>query len=381
MNNDSIAVAGSVMMDLENPSTVYEAGGDLFKDRFGWKANILHTDAGNLMHVNEKTWNSGYAGAYSLLFRTEVIRQVGIWRDYFLHVDDCEWCLRIQRMTGKKVVIALDSLIWHVLQGAKKPFTTLRYYETRNFLDYFASCGDKKALLKVMLQTMLMGLKQLSIKRDDLCHFHIKGIEDFFEGRFGKQPLERSALFLSGIPDLLDEYKKDNGKYPDKIFIVKEINSYMNDGVDYEGNIITQIRTISPKTTIIEASMHHDDRGVRHGDGFKTLDPSSIEIPFIGKNFYVRRPLWIKMLLIIKMLKAFFIPSGEMVILPFWNESVIANNLGKYTAVFENGQYSLYKMNRMKTIYITIKIIWQNCFHAVKIAKNQFNSKSSHVSF
>ncbi|MBF0468608.1 MAG: glycosyltransferase family 2 protein [Desulfamplus sp.] len=385
LSDDSIAVAGSVMMDLENPSTVYEAGGDLFKDSFGWRANILHTDAGNLMHVKERIWDSGYAGAYSLLFRTEVIQKVGIWRDYFLHVDDCEWCIRIQRVTGKRVVIALDSLIWHILQGSKKPFTTLRYYETRNFLDYFASCDDKKALLRVMLQTTLMGFKQLSIKRDDLCSFHIKGIQDFCEGRFGKQPLERSALFYPDIHSLFEAYKKDRknkGKYPGKVFLVKEINSYMNDGIDHEGDIIAQIREMSPETIIIEASMHHDDRGVRRGDRFRSLDPSSIAFPFmIRKNFHVRNRLFIKILIAIKMVKEFFLPSGEMVVLPFWNESIVPNNLGIYTAVFENGQYSLYKKNCTKAMRDTLKIIWQTCFNAVKIVRNRFDSKASHVNF
>lgn len=383
LNDDSIAVAGSVMMDLENTSTVYEAGGDLFKDRFGWDANILNTDAQNLMHVNEKIWSAGYAGAYSLLFRTEVIRQVGIWRDYFLHVDDCEWCIRIKRMTGKRVVIALDSLIWHVLQGAKKPFTTLRYYETRNFLDYFAGRGcsltcdnvsevsirenndsegcklgysDKRALLKVMIQTILMGLKQLAIKRDDLCHFHIKGIEDFFEGRFGKQALERSALFCPDIQALLDEYKKDennSGRYPTKVFIVREINRYMNDGIDYEGTIVSQIRAISPQTTIVDASINHN----------------------------IRNPFLLKIVVILKMFTAFFMPSEGVVILPFWNESVIPNNLAKYTAVFENGQYSLYKAGRMKAIGNVFKILWKSFFNALRIFRNRFDPKASHVSF
>lgn len=382
VKDESIAVAGSVMMDLENPSTVYEAGGDLFRDSFGWKANILNTDAENLLHVNEKTWESGYAGAYSLLFRTEIIRTVGIWRDYFLHVDDCEWCIRVQRMTGKRVVIALDSLIWHVLQGVKKPFTTLRYYETRNFLDYFSSLGDQRALLKVMIQTTLMGLKQLAIKREDLCHFHIKGIEDFFGGYFGKQSLERSALFFPAISDLFNQYKMENGKYPEKVFIVKEINSYMKDGIDHEGDIVAQIRNISPKTCIIEASMHSDDRGIRRGDSFRSIDPSAIQVPFVVKNiFYVKHSLLRKALLALKMIKAFFVSSGAIVILPFWNESVIPNNLGKYTAVFENGQYSVYNKNCNKAMRIALKIVWQSVLGAVKIAGNKFESKASHVSF
>ena len=361
IQDKSIAITGSVMMDLENPSIVYEAGGNLFKDRFGWKANILHKNADNLTYINEKTWDVGYAGAYSLVFKTNILHQAGIWRNYFLHVDDSEWCLRVQKLTGKKVVITLDSLIWHVLQGAKKPFTTLRYYETRNFLDYFASTKSRKAILKVMSQTVLMGLKQLSIKREDLFSFHMEGIHDFFKGNFGKQELNRSAVIVPDIKSVINEYKKENkNKNPKKLFLINEINAYINDGIDHEGSIIEDIRKISPYTIIIEASINNEDTAVKRGDRFKNLKTPAV-----------------KLFLMIKMLKAFFFPSTGITIIPFWNESIIPNNLAKFTVVVEEGKFSIYKTKRLTSIKLLIKTIFQALLWSYKIIKKDYDVNAS----
>lgn len=360
--DESVAVVGSVMMDVENPAMVYEAGGDLFKDRFGWKANIIHANVDNLGHVKERVWEVGYAGAYSLLFRTDIIHEAGIWRDYFLHVDDSEWCLRIQRKTGKKVVIALDSLIWHVLQGAQKPFTSLRYYETRNFLDFFSETGDKKALLKVMVQTLLMGGKQLIIKRRDLFDYHIKGIEDFLEGRFGKQELHRTALILPDMQSLFEAYKHKKGKYPDKLFLVREINAYLNDGKDHEGEIIKAVRRLSPSTSIIEASFHRSNNALRNGDRFKCFHPPSCRI-----------------ILLFKMAKSFFFPCKGLVILPFWNESIIPNNLASFTAVAENGQFSLYEAHPIRSMGMVIRTFFKTCGWWIKVMGEKIKTKTSHV--
>ena len=362
VRDKSVAVAGSVMMDLEKPAMVYEAGGDLFKDRFGWRANLINADAGELGHVKERGWEVGYAGAYSLLFRTEVIKKVGIWRDYFLHVDDSEWCLRIQKKIGKKVVIVLDSLIWHVLQGAKKPFTSLRYYETRNFLDFFAGTGDKKALLKVMGQTLLMGLKQLFIKRRDLFGYHIKGVEDFIEGRFGKQELQRTAWVLPDIQSVLEAYKDRKGSYPAKFFLVKEINAYLNDGKDHEGEIIEVVRRLSPSTSIIEASVHGMESALRRGDGFQCFNPPKFKI-----------------FLLFNMVKSFFFPSRGIVVLPFWNESIVPNNFASLTAVVEDGRFSLYGVERIRSTGLLIRTLFKAIGWWVKVMRGRIDINASHL--
>ncbi len=343
LENEAVTVAGSVMMDLEHPSVVYESGGTLYHDRFGWKANILHREARELHHIidMERVWEVGYAGAYSFAFRTNLLDKVGIWRDYFLHVDDSEWCHRVQKLTGKKVVISNDSLIWHVLQGARKPFTFLRYYETRNFLDFFSVYSGKKAAMKVLLQCIVMGIRQLIIKRRDLFSFHVSGIEDFFEGHFGKREMKRSAIGAKDMKAVFAEYEAVKNKKPEAVFLVREINHYVNDGIDYEAKIAAEIREISPQTKIVEVSLHWDGGTPRLGDAFLHLTYSRRKILKFFKQ------IW----------KVFFHAEG-IVLLPFWNEAIVPNNLACLTAVYEDKQFSLYWTDR--------KALLKSLFHVGK---------------
>jgi len=324
------AVAGSVMMDLERPTIAYEAGGSLYQDRFGWCANLLQNELQQLSHIRERYWETGYAGAYSLLFRTALLPQVGIWHNYFLHVDDSEWGHRIQRLTGQKVVIALDSFIWHTLQGARKPFTTLRYYETRNFLNYFARYTSSKTVARVLLQNMRFGLRQLVIKRSDLCDFHLRGIDDFFHGPYGRNDsLRRSASLVKDAAGIIDAYRARHGQPPKRIYLLREINDYANDGQDHESALLRQLRQLAPQARLIETAFHPQTQLPRLGDSFLQLRYAKTRL---GRA--------------LQALRAIFIHRSGVVILPFWNESMLANNLATLTAVYENHNYTLYWSDR-----------------------------------
>ena len=328
--DEHTAIAGSVMMDLEQPTVAYEAGGSLFPSSFGWKANLLQAEIQHLTHIQEQTWDVGYIGAYSLAFRTDVLNKAGIWRNYFLHVDDSEWCYRVQRTTGKKAVVVLDSFIWHVLQGVRKPFTALRYYETRNFLNYFGYYGQRKAVLKVLLQCVRFGMRQLVIKRDDLCQFHLIGIDDFFAGHYGKKELARNAQRVTEVIAVIDEYERVKKKKPKRIFLVREINEYANDGKDHETAIIQAIRKYSPKTKIIEAGFH--------------LAPH--HMPSLGDSILPLSHHPRRLVRLFQQTWKIFVHQEGIVILPFWNEGIIANNLATLTAVYENHGYSMYWRQR-----------------------------------
>ncbi len=340
VENSGAGVAGSVMMDLENPNMIYEAGGCLHADRFGWDANIINRPVVESAGWTVKTREAGYAGAYSLLFRTEVIKKAGIWRDYFLHVDDSEWCYRVRKITGQKVVIVLDSLIWHVLQGARKPFTFLRYYETRNFLDYFAHNGGVKAVLKVLCQCLGMGLRQFLIKREDLCGFHLKGIEDFIKDRFGRRDLSRNADFASNAAGLFELYEDETGEKPATVYLVREINDYAQDGVDHEGKIVAAVRELLPDSGLIE---------VTAGEGAESplLCDGRIRL---GRGRGRIRTL-------VNCIRGFCFPRKGIVILPFWNEGVEIANLASWVAVYEDGRFTVYRPGVLKRLGGFLKIL------------------------
>ncbi len=358
--DDEIAIAGSVMMDLENPTFAYEAGGHLYADQFGWQANLLKAELHQLNHIKDRLWKVGYAGAYSLLFKTEILAKAGIWHNYFLHVDDSEWCYRVQRTTGKKVVITLDSLIWHVLQGSRKPFTTLRYYETRNFLNYFAWYADKKVVAKVLLQCVRFAIRQLVIKRRDLCQFHLAGIHDFFDAHYGKQNLTRQCKIVADVKGIIDDYMQIKQRNPKIIFLVTEINDYVNDGVDYETLIIQAIRQYSPVSKIIITGFNITNVMVQQADIANNLS--------YHRNKYIRilQQLW----------KIAFHRQG-IVILPFWNESIVANNLATLTAVYENGSYSLYWTQRFNLLTSLTKMSVQIIKWLAKTLFNKYNPSAA----
>lgn len=347
-----VGVAGSVMMDLEQSNFVYEAGGALYKDCFGWNANILCAPAKDLGHIHQQYWEVGYAGAYSFLFRTEILHKVGLWKNYFLHVDDSEWCYRIRHLTGKKIIIVLDSLIWHVLQGARKPFTTLRYYESRNFLNFFSLYYSRKVVVKVITQCILMAIKQLLIKRCDLYKFHLLGIKHFFDGHYGPCVLNRNAVQVSTIKQVIDHYQSKNGSPPESVYLVREINYYVNDGFDYEGVIIQQIRQILPHVSIIEIEARANDNMKQN------------HFRFMSK--------------INKLIKIFF-PTQGIVILPFWNEQIEANNLASLTAVYENRQYSLYWSNRTNLIKTAFTICQRFVSWLYAALLKKYNAAASEV--
>lgn len=360
--DEDIAIAGSIMMDLENPSFAYEAGGQLYAAQFGWQANLLKAKIHELIHIQDRFWQVGYAGAYSLLFRTEVLKKSGIWHNYFLHVDDSEWCYRVQRTTGKKVVISLDSFIWHVLQGSRKPFTTLRYYETRNFLNYFAWYADKKVVAKVLLQCVRFGIRQLVIKRRDLCQFHVDGIHDFFNGHYGKQQLTRQCDIVADIESVIEHYVANKGKKPKIIFLVAEINNYVNDGVDHESLIIKAIRQYAPQSKIIITAFDLPNTMSQLADITKCL-PNH-------RNRYIR---------LLQQISKIFIHRQGIVILPFWNESIVANNLATLTAVYENGQYSLYWTRRLHLVSSVIKVTIQTIKWLVTTLQSRYNAIAAKV--
>jgi GT2 family glycosyltransferase len=360
LDREDAAIAGSVMVDLENPLHIWEAGGSLFQDRFGWKANILHRQVHELAHIRERSWEVGYAGAYSLVFRAEALRQAGIWQNYFLHVDDSEWGHRVQRVTGKKVLIALDSFIWHVLQGAAKPFTTLRYYETRNFLNYFALGGNRRAVRKVLLQCVAMGVKQLLIKRRDLCGYHIQGIQDFFHGPYGRKDLPRQAQMVKTIAEVLQAYRERRGKNPPALYVLKELNAYINDGEDHERILAQAARQLAPGMRIIEVSLHPDDAAPRFGDEFLHLQSAR------GRLGRILRPLWRTLL-----------PHPGVMVLPFWNEGIAPNNLAALTAVYENNGYSLYWTRRFGLLNTLIGLAFRTAGWLWAVRRGKFDAAAS----
>lgn len=207
-----IAIAGSTMMQLDYPAYINEMGA--FIDR-GTGRLILNRHLEEipawwgqpLSHLLEKPvdlsqelihcrscMDVDYVAAASLVVRTNVARQAGLWRDYFLHLDDVEWCLRIAKM-GHRVVVSAKSLIWHLSAAAKVP-TWVLYYDNRNCLDLLKTHGaDKRTLRRLTRAIFRRALYYSLLGKPDLAKLHHIAVADFHANRFGKRNLQLTHTY------------------------------------------------------------------------------------------------------------------------------------------------------------------------------------------
>jgi GT2 family glycosyltransferase len=219
------AVAGSTMMQLDYPWRINEMGafvdhhsGTLFLHRHfeeipSWKglevAQLRHKDVDlskHLMHC-QPSMDVSYVAAASLLIRADVARKSGLWLDFFIHFDDVEWCLRIAKQTGKRVLVSARSLIWHLSAAAKVP-TWVLYYDARNILYLVKAhgsgladiCQTKRHLLKKALYYALIG-------HSELAELQLDAVDDFQAGRMGKKAISLKTIYKpnSQIPAIFED--------------------------------------------------------------------------------------------------------------------------------------------------------------------------------
>jgi GT2 family glycosyltransferase len=207
--HEDIAVAGSTMMQLDYPWRINEMGafversdGALILNRhrqevIEWKGRsaqqLLDGDGdlgARLMHCRH-TMDVDYVAAASMLVRADVARQAGLWKDFFIHLDDVEWCLRIARM-GHRVVVSARSLIWHLSAAAKVP-TWVAYYDNRNLLELVRLYGPgpqnvQAAVRRVLTRAVYFAL----IGKSEMATFLHWAVDDFRSRRFGKRELTLS---------------------------------------------------------------------------------------------------------------------------------------------------------------------------------------------
>lgn len=211
-----IAVAGSTMMQLDYPWRINEMGafvdmqfrpGHLVLNRHlenivawqGKSAQQLIAEpvdlSEHLMHCNPYM-DVEYVAAASLLIRANVAKKAGLWRDYFIHFDDVEWCLRIGKM-GHRVVVSAKSLIWH-LSAAAKVSTWVLYYDNRNVLDLLVVHQVRPELLRNVRRLIYKkAVYYHLIGKPDLARLHHRAIEDFDAGRMGKRNIKVTTVYRS----------------------------------------------------------------------------------------------------------------------------------------------------------------------------------------
>ncbi len=224
------AIAGSAMMQSGAPWKLHEMGaffdpqyGRLILNRHGeevlsWKEKSLESLRTAEPDICYRLANCppfchvDYTAAASLLIRSDIAASAGLWRNYFIHFDDVEWCLRIARM-GYGILASAESLIWHASSSAKVPAQVL-YYDKRNVLDLLrVHYGDEKIIARIIRRTRLKALYFALIGRADLSFLYRQAIQDFRKNRLGKRndipPDEGETGIWQEIREGLKEWMRD----------------------------------------------------------------------------------------------------------------------------------------------------------------------------
>ncbi len=208
-----IAVAGSTMMQLDYPYRINEMGaffnranGQLILNRHHetiphWQGRrvqeLLSADPNlpqYLLHCHPYM-DVDYVAAASLLIRADVAKLAGLWRDFFIHYDDVEWCLRIASGLRQRVVVSANSLIWHLSAAAKVP-TWVLYYDNRNVLVTLQHHGfDPSVLQRAIRYIYKKAVYYALLGKADLSRLHHDAVVDFHANQLGKKTIRLEAQY------------------------------------------------------------------------------------------------------------------------------------------------------------------------------------------
>ena len=177
---DSVALGGQ-MLDLFDPTHLYEAGAELDAGNL-LPRPILHdldlaepTAGGELMRAPDPDYN----GWWFFALAAEDIRQVGLPLPSFIRGDDIEFGLRLKQ-GGVRTVTMQGVGVWH------EPFYAKlggwhQFFENRNLLAMASlrNVGDWKSLRRHLLRSFFGNIMR---SRYHSAAFTVMAMEDFLSG-------------------------------------------------------------------------------------------------------------------------------------------------------------------------------------------------------
>jgi len=137
--NNQVGIIGSTI--INNKGLVQETGCFLKRDKFEFiPINYLL----NKRKLKDEIRKLDYVSFASVLIKKEVVKRVGVMKNFFIHVDDAEYCFRAKKY-GFKISVSLKSFIYNK-NIKKQEYST---YDLRNYLflaNEFFSLKDKLRL-------------------------------------------------------------------------------------------------------------------------------------------------------------------------------------------------------------------------------------------
>lgn len=145
-----IGIVGSVIM--KDNDTILEAGSLMNRQKFEFIPQLNSRKLREVIDVPKVD----YVSAASMLISKECVKKIDVFRNYFIHVDDAEYCFRAKKH-GFKVRIAMNSTI----QNKVVRKSSYSVHDLRNYLflakEYFSN-KDKVILFKNILKDLIYSI-------------------------------------------------------------------------------------------------------------------------------------------------------------------------------------------------------------------------------
>ncbi len=135
--NPRTASVGSTVLNVDNSDCIIECGAR-YNALIGLRRPQL---AGrSISRVGRQTLRVDYSAACSLLVNVSAVRECGFWEDVFIHLDDIEWCVRVQSRGWLNYATTASTVI-HPEGGVTKSGSWICYFDSRNQLWLAAKYG------------------------------------------------------------------------------------------------------------------------------------------------------------------------------------------------------------------------------------------------
>ncbi|MDQ6879990.1 MAG: glycosyltransferase family 2 protein [Candidatus Dormibacteraeota bacterium] len=195
------AILAPMIVYADNGSRVWSAGGYLV---YPWMKNF-HIGQGGLARSYSVGRRVDWATGCALLVASSTYRRLGpLDEDFFLYLEDVDWCLRAATLGIETRYVPSASVRHEVSTTVMRrlPAAHVRYYAYRNYyrLAFRYAPGWARPLIAAELTWTLakIGIRWIffpSFRRNAYYHARTRGLLDFLRGQWGPAPASFAPEF------------------------------------------------------------------------------------------------------------------------------------------------------------------------------------------
>lgn len=233
-----VGILGPKVLQMEKPELIQDFGGSIH-DRYRLVGNYSGRRDVDLPDELE----CDYISTCTAMARVQAVRQFGSMpKENFIYWDDVEWSKRCQN-SGYRTIAIGNARVWHNFAEAEDPSSFVRYYMTRNQLNFFSKFLPSREIpdfYECMLDEIHAKCFMLRYKkRYDLSETIHNAWEDFLNGIEGKAK-EGKILQESVEPDSLSELLTEHfailteieGEKEETLTLLRLINRIKREGLE-----------------------------------------------------------------------------------------------------------------------------------------------------